>query len=189
MGILENVLPDHVLFTQLDKAINWARESSISYLTMDLACCGIEMAQVGGGRFDIERFGATDQVSPNHADLMIVAGTITHKMAPVLRKLYDQMPQPRYVIAMGSCASSGGLFSWEYSYSTVSGAEKLIPVDIFVPGCPPRPEALLHGLLTLQRRIRGERILTRSSFDTVEGAEEDVMTPTPEQPGGIDATP
>lgn len=159
MGIVENAFPEYVVFTQLDKAISWARENSISYLTLDLACCGVEMMQVEGGRFDIERFGAVTQVSPRHADLMIVAGTVTHKMASRIKQLYEQMPHPKYVLSMGSCSNCGGLFSWEYSYSAVSGVDKLIPVDVFVPGCPPRPEALLHGLLALQRRIEGQRAL------------------------------
>ena len=161
MGTLENALPEYLLFTQLDRAINWCRESSISYLTLDLACCGIEMAQVEGGRFDIERFGSVPVVSPRHADLMIVAGTITHKMAPAIKRLYEQMPEPRYVLSMGSCANCGGMFNWELSYSVVSGVDKLIPVDVFVPGCPPRPEALLHGLVTLQQKINARRVLVQ----------------------------
>lgn len=164
MGILENAFPEYVVFSQLDRAVNWARQNSISYLTMDLACCGVEMMQVAGGRFDIERFGAVCQVSPRHADLMIVAGTLTYKMASRLKQLYEQMPHPRYVISMGSCSNCGGLFSGEYSYSAVSGVDKLIPVDVFVPGCPPRPEALLHGLLTLQRRIAGQKVLVRDEM-------------------------
>lgn len=159
MGALENALPEYVLFTQLDRAINWARSNSISYLTLDLACCGIEMAQVEGGRYDIERFGTAPVVSPRHADLMIIAGTVTHKMARVIRHLYDQMPDPKYVISMGSCANCGGLFGWEYSYSTLSGVDKIIPVDVFVPGCPPRPEAFLHGLVSLQNKIVSRKVL------------------------------
>ena len=159
MGILENALPEYVLFTQLDKAVNWAQKNSISYLTLDLACCGIEMAQVEGGRFDIERFGSAPKVSPRHADLLIVAGTVTHKMASVIKLLYEQMPQPRYVLSMGSCANSGGMFSWEYSYSTLSGIDKIIPIDVFVPGCPPRPEALLHGLISIQRKMQSRKVL------------------------------
>mgnify|MGYP001619432949 CR=1 FL=1 len=121
----------------------------------DLACCGVEIAQTIAGRYDIERFGAAPIVSPSHADLMIVAGTITYKVAQHLQDLYEQMPKPRYVLSIGSCANCGGLFSWEYSYSSVSGVDKLIPVDIFVPGCPPRPEAILHGLIKLQEKIYG----------------------------------
>lgn len=159
MGNLENSLPEYVIFSQLDRLINWARLHSIQYLTMDLACCGVEMFQVEGGRYDIERFGALPHVSPRHSDLMIVAGTITHKVAPLIKLLYEQMPQPRYVIAMGSCTNSGGMFHSEVSYSVVSGVDKLIPVDVFVPGCPPRPEALLHGLVTLQRKIANRKVL------------------------------
>lgn len=161
MGILENALPEYAVFSRLDRLISWARENSIAYLTMDLACCGVEMLQVSGGRFDIERFGSVPQVSPRHADLMIVAGTITYKMAPLLRRLYGEMPLPKYVLSMGSCSNCGGLFSWEYSYSSVSGADKIIPVDVFVPGCPPRPEAVLHGLLALRKRIASRHAAVR----------------------------
>jgi len=166
MGLLENAFPEYVVFTQLDRVVNWARENSIAYLTMDLACCGIEMLQVEGGRFDIERFGAVPQISPRHSDLMIVAGTVTHKMASRIKQLYEQMPHPKYVLSMGSCSNCGGMFSWEYSYSSLSGIDKIIPVDVFVPGCPPRPEALLHGLLTLQKRISGQRVLVRDELTT-----------------------
>lgn len=164
MGVFENAFPEYVVFTQIDKAINWARSNSLAYLTLDLACCGIEMMQVAGGRYDIERFGAVPKVSPRDADLMIVAGTVTYKTAPRIKQLYEQMPFPKYVISMGSCANCGGLFSWEYSYSSISGVDKLIPVDVFIPGCPPRPEALLHGLLTLQKRISGNRAIVRDEL-------------------------
>lgn len=164
MGILENALPEYVVFSRLDRLINWARENSIAYLTMDLACCGVEMLQASGGRFDIERFGSVPQVSPKHADLMIVAGTITYKMAPLLKRLYDEMPLPKYVLSMGSCSNCGGPFSWEYSYSSVSGADKIIPVDVFVPGCPPRPEAVLHGLLALMKKISSRRVVVREEM-------------------------
>ena len=167
MGLLENAFPEYVVFTQLDRAVNWARENSIAYLTMDLACCGVEMLQVAGGRFDIERFGATCQVSPKHADLMIVAGSVSYKVAEKIKEMYEEMPNPKFVLSMGSCSNCGGMFSWEYSYSTVSGVDKIIPVDVFVPGCPPRPEALLHGLLTLQRRVEGQRVLVRDELNDV----------------------
>lgn len=164
MGTLENTLPEYVLFTQLDRVINWARSNSIAYLTADLACCGIEMMQVAGGRYDIERFGSVPQTSSKHSDLLIVAGNISYKIAPLLKRIYEEMPFPKYVISMGSCANSGGLFSWEYSYSTVSGLDKIIPVDVYVPGCPPRPEALLHGLLALQKKINSGRVLVRDEM-------------------------
>jgi NADH-quinone oxidoreductase subunit B len=164
VGILENSFPEYVVFTQVDRAINWARKNSLAYLTMDLACCGIEMLQAAGGRYDIERFGAVPKVAPRDADLMIVAGTITYKTAPIIKQLYEQMPAPKYVISMGSCANCGGMFSWEYSYSAVSGADKVVPVDVFVPGCPPRPEALLHGLITLQKRIEGNRAIVKDEL-------------------------
>lgn len=161
MGILENALPEYVLFTQLDRIIEWARKNSLNYINLDLACCGIEMLQAYGGRYDIERFGSAPQISPRHADLMIVSGTLTYKMAPTLKLLYEQMPSPKYVMALGSCANSGGLFSWEYSYSSVAGIDKVIPVDVYVPGCPPRPEAILHGLIALQKKISGSSFLVR----------------------------
>ncbi len=168
MGELTKALPEYVLFSQLDQAINWAKKYSIEYLTMDLACCGIEILQVAGGRFDIERFGAIPQVSPRHADLMLVAGTITYKIASYLKSIYEKMPKPRYVVSIGSCANCGGLFSWEYSYSSVSGLDKIIPVDVFVPGCPPRPEAILNGLIMLQRKIESERNLVREPLVSVQ---------------------
>lgn len=155
MRQIENTLPEHAVFTQLDSLMNWARSHSLSFLTLDLACCGVEIAQTIAGRYDIERFGAVPKVSPSHADLMIVAGTITYKVAKHLCDLYEQMPKPRYVLSIGSCSNCGGMFSWEYSYSSVSGVDKLIPVDVFVPGCPPRPEAILQGLIKLQEKIYG----------------------------------
>lgn len=152
------LMSDFVLFAKLDKVISWAQQNAITYLVQDLACCGVEMIQSEGGRYDIERFGAMQTVSPRQADLMIVAGTVTYKSAEALKLLYDQMPGPKYVVAMGSCANCGGMFSWDLSYSTVSGIDKIIPVDVFVPGCPPRPEALLHGLVSLQKRIEEHRL-------------------------------
>ncbi len=168
MGVLEGTLPEYVVFTQLDRAINWARQNSMAYITFDLSCCGIEIAQVEGGRYDIERFGAVPVVAPAHADLMIVAGTITHKIAKAIRVLYDQMPEPRYVVSVGSCSNTGGMFSWEYSYSTVSGVDKILPVDVFIPGCPPRPEAILHGLMVLQNRIKNKSVLVGSEQQRVD---------------------
>ena len=162
MGTFENALPEFAVFTQLDRAINWAKQGSLGMLFLDLACCGVEMTQVCGGRYDIERFGSTIQTHPRHADLMIVAGTITHKIAKRIQALYHEMPQSKYVMALGSCTSSGSPFSWEQSYSTVCGADKLFPVDVYVPGCPPRPEAILHGLLLLQKKISNQKILVQN---------------------------
>lgn len=165
MGNLENSLPEYLFFTKLDRLINWARINSLNYIGLDLACCGVEMRHTESSRFDIERFGSAPSFSPRHADLMIVAGTVTHKSAPIIKRLYDQMPFPKYVLAMGSCANSGGPFSWELSYSAVSGVDKIIPVDVFVPGCPPRPEAVLHGLVSLQKKIYSKNVLVEGTED------------------------
>ena len=139
----------------LDWAINWSRKSSLFYLLFGLACCGIELMQTGGPRADIDRFGAIPRATPRQADLMIVAGTLTYKMAERAKLLYDQMPDPKYVISMGSCANCGGLF--QLSYSVVKGVDKIIPVDVYVPGCPPRPEALTEGLIRIQELAMQER--------------------------------
>ena len=164
MGVLENSLPEYVMFSKLDELINWSRGNSLAFVSMDLSCCGVEMLQATAGRYDIERFGAVPQVAINHADLMIVAGTVTYKPAPILKKLYEEMPGPNYVLSIGSCANSGGPYSWEYSYSAISGVDKIIPVDVYVPGCPPRPEAILHGLLNLKKRISGQKVLVRDDL-------------------------
>ena len=147
---LESEIP--VLTTSVEKMVQWARRSSIWPVTFGLACCAIEMMATGGAHHDIARFGAeVFRSSPRQADVMIVAGTVTHKMAPRLRRLYEQMPEPKWVIAMGNCASSGGEF-WD-SYATLQGVDTVVPVDVYVPGCPPRPEALLEGLLRLREKI------------------------------------
>ena len=156
---LLNTLPDYVLTTKTDELINWMRKSSIWYMLFGLACCAIELMHTGGPRADIERFGATPRASARQSDLMIVAGTLTLKMALRTRLLYDQMPDPKYVISMGSCASCGGLF--QLAYSVCDGVDKILPVDVYVPGCPPRPEALTEGLLKLQEKIMTERWLTK----------------------------
>ena len=148
---------ENLLLTKLEHLLSWAKQYSIAYLALDLACCGVEMAQASGSRFDMQRFGTVEKLSPEHADLLIVAGTISYKMAATIRELYHAMPYPKYVLSLGSCSNCGGMFSWEYSYSTVSGLDKIIPVDVFVPGCPPRPEAILHGILALQNKIRSQK--------------------------------
>src|SRR5499427_2700734 len=140
------------LLTPTDDLITWARTGSLYWMTFGLACCAIEMMQMGMPRYDIERFGAIPRASPRQSDVMIVAGTLTNKMAPALRKVYDQMPEPRYVISMGSCANGGGYY--HYSYAVVRGCDRIVPVDIYVPGCPPTAEALLYGVLLLQKKIR-----------------------------------
>ena len=140
------------LTASLDDVITWARTGSLMWMTFGLACCAVEMMQASMPRFDMERFGMAPRGSPRQSDLMIVAGTLTNKMAPALRKVYDQMPEPRYVISMGSCANGGGYY--HYSYSVVRGCDRVVPVDVYVPGCPPTAEALLYGLLQLQKKIR-----------------------------------
>lgn len=146
----------NILLSTIDNIINWGRSNSIWPLTFATSCCGIEMMAAGAPRHDFARFGVeVYRASPRQADVIVVAGTIVHKMAPVLRRLYDQMPDPKYVIAMGACAISGGPFYYN-SYSVVRGADQVIPVDVYIPGCPPRPEALLYGIMQLQRKIKGE---------------------------------
>ncbi|XP_042560063.1 NADH dehydrogenase [ubiquinone] iron-sulfur protein 7, mitochondrial [Clupea harengus] len=145
---------DYVI-TKLDDIVNWARRSSLWPMTFGLACCAVEMMHMAAPRYDMDRFGVVFRASPRQADVMIVAGTLTNKMAPALRKVYDQMPEPRYVISMGSCANGGGYY--HYSYSVVRGCDRIVPVDIYVPGCPPTAEALLYGTLQLQRKIKREK--------------------------------
>ncbi len=138
--------------TSSESLINWARTGSLHLMTFGLACCAIEMFQANGPRYDLERFGTAPRGSPRQSDVMIVAGTLTNKMAGPLRKVYDQMPEPRYVISMGSCANGGGYY--HYSYSVVRGCDRIVPVDIYVSGCPPTAEALMYGILQLQKKIR-----------------------------------
>jgi NADH-quinone oxidoreductase subunit B len=141
-----------LFLTRLQDVVSWARKNSLWPMPMGTACCAIELMSTAGPRYDIARFGAERlSFSPRQADLMIVAGTVTKKMAPALRMIYDQMPEPKWVIAMGACASSGGMFR---SYSTVQGVDQIVPVDVYISGCPPRPEALLYGLLMIQEKLR-----------------------------------
>ncbi|XP_024997078.1 NADH dehydrogenase [ubiquinone] iron-sulfur protein 7, mitochondrial [Cynara cardunculus var. scolymus] len=139
------------VISKVDDLMNWARRGSIWPMTFGLACCAVEMMHTGAARYDLDRFGIIFRPSPRQSDCMIVAGTLTNKMAPALRKVYDQMPEPRWVISMGSCANGGGYY--HYSYSVVRGCDRIVPVDIYVPGCPPTAEALLYGLLQLQKKI------------------------------------
>ena len=152
-GLISDELADKgFLVTTTDDLIQWARTGSLMWMTFGLACCAVEMMQVSMPRFDIERFGFAPRASPRQSDVMIVAGTLTNKMAPALRKVYDQMAEPRWVISMGSYANGGGYY--HYSYSVVRGCDRIVPVDIYVPGCPPTAEALLYGVLMLQKKIR-----------------------------------
>ncbi|WP_456556366.1 NuoB/complex I 20 kDa subunit family protein [Blastococcus sp. SYSU D00922] len=151
---LEEKLPSGVLLTSVEKLVNWTRKSSLWPATFGLACCAIEMMASGAGRYDLARFGMeVFRASPRQADLMIVAGRVSQKMAPVLRQIYDQMPEPRWVLAMGVCASSGGMFN---NYAIVQGVDHIVPVDMYLPGCPPRPEMLMDAILKLHHKIQHE---------------------------------
>ena len=145
------------IVAKLDEITGWVRSGSLWPMTFGLACCAVEMMQVAASRYDLDRYGIMFRPSPRQADVMIVAGTLTNKMAPALRKVYDQMSNPRYVISMGSCANGGGYY--HYSYSVVRGCDRIVPVDVYVPGCPPSAEALLHGILLLQKKIKRENSL------------------------------
>lgn len=143
----------------IDKVVNWARTGSLWPMTFGLACCAVEMIHAYMSRYDLDRFGIIPRASPRQSDVMIVAGTLTNKMAPALRKVYDQMPEPRYVISMGSCANGGGYY--HYSYAVVRGCDRIVPVDIYVPGCPPTAEALVYGILQLQKKIKRTGTIAR----------------------------
>jgi len=143
--------------SKVDDIVNWARKGSMWPMTFGLACCAVEMMHAAASRYDMERMGFVFRASPRQSDVMIVAGTLTNKMAPALRKVYDQMPEPRWVISMGSCANGGGYY--HYSYAVVRGCDRIVPVDIYVPGCPPTAEGLLYGMLQLQKKVKGNKAL------------------------------
>ena len=147
---LDGVLKEGFVTTSLDSVINWSKTGSLWPMTFGLACCAVEMMHAGAARYDIDRFGMLFRPSPRQSDLMIVAGTVTEKMAPIVRRLWDQMPEPKWALAMGACATCGGPYR---TYAVTQGVDRVIPVDVYVPGCPPRPEALLWGLMHLQRKI------------------------------------
>jgi NADH-quinone oxidoreductase subunit B len=167
---LERHVEESVLTTQLEKALDWARSNAIFPATFGLACCAIEMMSIVTARYDIARFGAEAmRASPRQADMLILSGRVSIKMAPVVRRIYDQMLEPKWVIAMGACSSSGGMFA---NYAVVQGADKFMPVDVHIPGCPPRPEALLHGFNKLQRLVKGQPDLGWRTRYNAAGTEE-----------------
>jgi NADH-quinone oxidoreductase subunit B len=156
---LETSFVDSIITTTIEQVADWGRKSSLWPALFGLACCAIEMMSTGASRYDLARFGAElFRASPRQSDLMIVSGRVCQRMAPVLRQIYDQMPDPKWVISMGACASSGGVFN---NYAVIQGVDKIVPVDVYVPGCPPRPEALMDGILKLQEKISRERLVVR----------------------------
>ncbi len=162
MGFLDKKYHDsNIIIVSLENALNWARKSSLWYMQFGLACCAIEMMATAASRFDFDRFGIIPRSSPRQADVMIVAGTVTLKMATRVKRLYEQMAEPRYVISMGSCSNCGGPY-WDHGYHVLKGVDRVVPVDVYVPGCPPRPEALLEGFLQLQDKIQNESVVEKS---------------------------
>lgn len=154
----KNFSQDNIVVAKLDDVLNWARLSSVWQMSFGLACCAIEMMATAASHYDLDRFGIIPRPSPRQADVIIISGTVTLKMATRIKRLYEQMPDPKYVISMGSCSNCGGPY-WEHGYHVLKGVDRVVPVDVYVPGCPPRPEALLEGLLKLQEKIRHEAFL------------------------------
>ncbi len=158
-GLTGDLADKGFVVAQLDKLVNWCRTGSLWPMTFGLACCAVEMIHAYMPRYDLDRFGVVPRGSPRQSDVMIVAGTLTNKMAPAFRKVYDQMPNPKWVISMGSCANGGGYY--HYAYSVTRGCDRIVPVDVYVPGCPPTAEALIYGILQLQAKIRRETTISR----------------------------
>ena len=158
VSVLNKFNKDNIIVEKLDTLINWSRANSQWYFQFGLACCAIEMMATAGPRHDLDRFGAIPRASPRQSDVMIVAGTVTLKMAERVKRLYEQMADPKYVISMGSCSNSGGPY-WQHGYHVLKGVDLVVPVDVYVPGCPPRPEALIQGILELQQKIKTESSL------------------------------
>lgn len=161
MSIQKTLQKQGFLLTSMDELVSWARSGSLWPMTFGLACCAVEMMHSAADRYDIDRFGLIFRPSPRQSDVMIVAGTLCNKMAPALRKVYDQMAEPKWVISMGSCANGGGYY--HYAYSVVRGCDRIVPVDVYVPGCPPTAEALLYGIIQLQNKINRKKIIRRST--------------------------
>ncbi len=189
---IEGRFEENVITTTVEQAVNWARQSSVWPMTFGLACCAIEMMATGASRYDIDRFGAgAFRASPRQADLMIVAGTVTYKMASRVRRLYNQMPDPKFVIAMGACTVGGGPY-FKWGYHVVKGVDLVVPVDVYVPGCPPRPESLLEGLMRIQDKIKGHRIAKRAAAGGSgrafqQGIKVDDELPVPHHSGYVEA--
>jgi NADH-quinone oxidoreductase subunit B len=159
MGLIDGKLSDNFLTTKFDSLVAWARKSSLWPMTFGLACCAIEMMASGAARYDFDRFGVIFRATPRQSDVIIIAGTVTHKMADAIVRVYNQMPEPRWVIAMGNCSTCGGPYA---NYSVVQGVDEIIPVDVYIPGCPPRPESLMWGVMQLQKKIEQERFVRKS---------------------------